>query len=67
VNSRSYGLPHGDGRGFHVHKLIRWPTFPSDSRLHLDSGLADYEDNFCLNVTPRREPRTSTRYLRNAG
>ena len=27
----------------HVHKLIGWPTFPSNSRSHIDCGLADYE------------------------
>ena len=53
ANSRSYESPHWDGRGIHVHKLIRWPASPSDSCSHVDCGLADYENNFSLSVTPR--------------
>ena len=62
ANSRSYELPHWDGRGIHVHKLIRWPASPSDSCSHVDCGLADYEDNFSLSVTPRGEPRPDPRF-----
>jgi hypothetical protein len=62
ANTRSYESPDWDGRGFHVYKLVRWPNFSSDSRLHLDCGLADYEDNFCLSGTTRLEPRAYSRW-----
>lgn len=67
ANTRSYESPNWDGHGFHVHKLVRRPTFPSDSRLHLDCGLADYEDNFCLSSTPPQQRPYSRSDLRNGG
>jgi hypothetical protein len=61
ANERSYESPQWNGRGLHVHKLIRWPIFPSDFRSHVGCGFADFEDNFCLRATPRREPPTQFR------
>jgi hypothetical protein len=56
AHSRSHESPQWTGRGFHVHKLIRWPTFQLPKHPRIDCGLADYEDNFRLNATPRSEP-----------
>ena len=51
ADRRSYENPQWNGQGFHVHKLIGWPTT-------IDCGLADYEDNFSLSLAPVRKPRT---------
>jgi hypothetical protein len=57
ANSRSYEGFRTNERCFHVHKLVRWPTFPlAEPRSRVDCGLADYEANFSLKATPRRQP-----------
>jgi hypothetical protein len=61
ANRRSYESPHWSGRGFHVHKLIRWPILRVSKLPRMDCGLADYEDNFGLSAKPRSEPCTNLR------
>ena len=62
ANRRSYESPQWKDRGFHVYQLIRWPTFPlTDPRSRGEGGLADYQNNFNLSVTPRRELKAHPR------
>ncbi len=54
---RSYLAEHRNGRGFFVHKLVRWPTHPLPTPPPAGgSNLADFEDNFRLSSFPRSEP-----------
>ena len=39
----------------HALKLARKSPLDPIARSHVDCGLADYEDNFSLSVTPRRK------------
>jgi hypothetical protein len=53
AQKRSYQAENRDGRGFFVHKLVAWPPSPLPEVVPAGGcGLADYEDNFALSLTP---------------
>ncbi len=55
AQKRSYEAEYRHGRGFFVHKLIDWPPSPiPDPAPAGGCGLADFEDNFALSLTPLR-------------
>jgi hypothetical protein len=50
---RSYVAEPRKGRGFFVHKLVAWPPRPVPKSAPAGGcGLADYEDNYRLSLTP---------------
>ena len=58
AQARSYQAEHREGRGFFAHKLVTWPTYPVPSPPPTGgAGLADFEENFRLNPTPRSQPK----------
>jgi hypothetical protein len=55
AQKRSYEAEYRGGRGFFVHKLIDWPPSPISDPVPAGGwGLADFEDNFTLSLTPLR-------------
>jgi hypothetical protein len=53
AQKRSYPAEYRRGRGFFVHKLVAWPPLPLPEVAPPGGcGLADYEDNFSLSLTP---------------
>jgi hypothetical protein len=52
---RSYDAGYRNGRGFFVHRLMAWPPSPLKGEMPKGGwGLADYQDNFGLSLTPNR-------------
>jgi hypothetical protein len=54
---RSYYTEYRRGRGFFVHRLIEWPN--GDGTAAGGNGVADFEDNYRLDVTPRMQIATA--------